>query len=217
MTQRSSRVGFIFRLVLLLAGLSIGFARIGYADDCSLTLNCGECNSGSFTVSCQCHGSSSYACTGCMGTCINGGCRCGHTTTTPVTTSCSKTGCGSTPQCSRLRAPGGHSPILLASSSSSLASLALIPLERVQDSQGDTAGTVSGANAPLETNVSPETGIEITDVKVNATSNKFSGGSFTIKNLTDRDLISYSLSMNLSFDSDPDHPLHMGVTEMDGF
>jgi hypothetical protein len=72
---------------------------------------------------------------------------------------------------------------------------------------------VSSANAPIEVDVPPEAAIEITNVKLNATSNKFDGGSFTIRNVGSKDLIAYSLVMNLYFDASPDRPMELRTVE----
>jgi len=213
MSQNSAYIVTACRLFVLMAGLSITFARLTFADSCSLTLQCGQCNSGSFTASCMCVEASNWQCTGCSGTCTGGGCCCGHTTTPPISSSCSKVGCGFTPACAKLTLPGGSNPLLLASTSPNLAGLTLSALGRVMQGKGAISTLVSGANAPIETDVPPETGIEVTNVKLSATANTFNGASFTIKNLNDNNLISYSLSLNLYFDTNPDRPVQMGVTE----
>ena len=200
------------RLFVMLAGLFMGFARFGMAD-CSLSLPCGQCNSGSFNATCQCHDGSGFQCTGCTGTCLQGGCCCGNSTNPPFSKSCSSASCGGTTSCTKLTLPGGQSPSLIASSSNALAGLALTTIGRVQESNQAIPGTVSSANAPIEVDVPLDAAIEITNVKLSATSNKFDGGSFTIKNVSDKDLIAYSLVMNLYFDTSPDHPMEMRVTE----
>ena len=168
------------RLVFLFA--AVCFAQVGFAD-CTFTLNCGYCNSGSFQSTCQCHDSSTYQCSGCTGDCLDGGCCCGHNTTGSIVTSCSQAGCGHNPTCtSRFRAPGGRnalmvaSPLLMASSSVSLAGSALSALGALRQAGQPSPGTLSSDNTPIEIDVPPEAHIEITNIKLNATSTNFSGG-----------------------------------------
>ena len=72
---------------------------------------------------------------------------------------------------------------------------------------------LSSSNTSIDIDVPPEAKIEITNVKLNATPTNFRLGSFTIRNLSDKNLIAYNLIMNLYFDEIEDHPLEMGITE----
>jgi hypothetical protein len=173
----------------LLTFLFLATCAISRAD-CTLQFNCGLCNSGQFTVHCECHNGSNWECSGCYGTCTQGGCCCGHTTHAPVMSYCSTIGCGFTPHCfGQLK-----SPYLLASTAPSLAGLALAP-----------------ADIPIDVDVPPEAGIEITDTKLNITPTHFSGGAFTIRNTNNKNLIAYSVSMFLYFEGGG-KPLKMATT-----
>lgn len=203
----------ILRLLIMMS-LSIGFVKIGMAD-CTLSLPCGQCNAGSFTATCSCHDSSGFQCDGCTGNCVQGGCCCGHNTAPPFAKSCSSTSCGNTVFCGtgRLILPGGESVSPIASSSPGFPALVLAVLKKVPESAQTIPGTVSGTDIPIEVDVPPDAPIEITDVKLPATSRTFSGGSFKITNLSDKNLIAYSVAMNLYFDTMPSHPIQMRVVE----
>lgn len=201
--------------MLILVGMFAGSARLGWAS-CSLNLNCGLCNSGQFNATCMCTDSSSWTCTGCTGTGCPGspGCCCGHATTPPYSGNCSTASCAGGSQClSKVILPSGRAPSLIASSLPSMIGLALASLGRVQDVDQTVPGKILSADAPIELDVSPDSNIEISNVKLNITPNAVAGATFTIKNVNDKDLIAYSMVLNLYWDTNPGTPIQMRVTE----
>lgn len=182
---------------------------------CTLEKNCGFCNSGSFTIRCQCTDSSSYVCTRCDGTGCPGspGCCCGHTTTVPIVSHCTSVSCAGSAECIATRLPLGRAFPLIASSSPGLARVALPVLVRVQEPDYPASGVIVSANAPIEVNVPPESHLAISDVDVVADSQRVSGATFAIRNDAAANLIAYSAVLNLYWDIDAEHPLQQRVTQ----
>jgi hypothetical protein len=91
--------------------------------------------------------------------------------------------------------------------------LALSSLGRVQDVDKTVVGNILSADAPIEIDASPESNIEVSNVKLKISPNKVEGATFSIKNVNDKDLIAYSIVLNLYWDTDPGRPFQMRVTE----
>ena len=183
--------------------------------DCSLDPSCGVCNSGYFKVHCECHDTPGvFSCNGCQGDgCITSACCCGTRIGNPPTTQCSGASCAGSAHCSKNEHPYGRSTDLLVSTSPEAVLFALNRSGRAQMGGSSIGGRLLRSDFPIETDVDPGSGIELSNIKINTTSDTIKGATFNIKNDTRRSLISYSVILKFYWDLAPDRPLQLSLSE----
>ena len=175
--------------------------------DCSASQNCGFCNSGSFTASCQCHDGSGFVCTKCdpPNPCTATGCCCGVVTQTGKTY-CSSFSCGGTGTCLTQMFP--HMTGLVASTSPT------VPASSAVGQADEVAGPkILNLEPAIEIVNSSGSEVTISDFKLALDSEKISGATYTIRNNSEKPLIAFSTGMDFYWDISPDQPLHASSTE----
>lgn len=185
----------ISQALLVLLACSLATALYG---DCSAPQNCGECNSGNFIASCQCHDvPNSFRCTNCIvpPACTGVGCCCG--VNSQGKTFCSSFSCGTSGECMTqvFRHQG-----LFASTSNLEIAAALFQ-----------SGEITNLDAPIEINTA-NSGIAISDFNLNIDHQKISGATFTIRNESGKPLIAYVIGIDFYWDISP-KPCHASVSE----
>jgi len=175
--------------------------------DCSASQNCGFCNSGSFTASCQCHDGSGWVCDKCdpPNPCTSTGCGCGVVTQTGKTY-CSSFSCGGSGTCLTQVFP--HSTELVASTSPA------VPAAVAVAQQDEVAGPrILNLEPTIEIVNSTGSEVSISDFKLAVDSEKISGATYTIRNNSEKALIAFSTGLDFYWDISPDKPLHARSTE----
>jgi hypothetical protein len=170
-----------------------------YADS-SASLNCGECNSGNFTVMCQCHDAPpDFHCTSCTAppNCSGVGCCCGVNTKAGKTFRSSFTCAGSGECFTQL----SHPDHLFASISALSIAAALF--------QG---GEILNSAAPVQINTA-KSGIRIANFKLQMDQHKLSGATFDISNASGKSLVAYAIGIDFYWDIAPNKPCHATVSE----
>jgi len=191
---------------LVLATLFGALCYPAYAD-CSASQNCALCNSGNFTVQCVCKDSSGYTCVSCTppNPCTGTGCCCGIVQQGNTTkTYCSSFSCGSSASCTTKI----EKPIKGLVASLSPDAIA----EAFQSIAQDAGPKILDLNPDIEIANTPGSGIEISNFKLDISSEKISGATYTIRNVSDKSLIAFSTMVDFYWNAG-DKPCVGGNTE----
>jgi hypothetical protein len=123
-------------------------------------------------------------------------------------TQCTAVTCAGTGTCFSDAFP--HQKALVASLSQSAIGAALAAGE----DSGQDAGIILGAgDAPIEVNMLPKSGIDVSNVKLNVDSKGISGATYKILNNNSKDLIALSIYMDLYWDINPNEPVRGNYSE----
>lgn len=190
------------RRIIISTSLMLVFCCVTTAlyADCSASLNCGECNSGNFTVMCQCHDAPpDFHCTSCTAppSCSGVGCCCGVNTKADKTY-CSSFTCAGSGECFTQLSHPDH---LFASTSALAVAAALF--------QG---GEIRNSAAPIQINTA-RSGIGISNFKLEVDQHKLSRVTFEISNGSGKPLVAYVIGMDFYWDTAPNKPCHTTMSE----
>lgn len=162
--------------------------------DCSASQNCGFCNAGQFTVQCQCKDSQGYVCTNCSppNPCSSGvGCCCALVGTPPnQRTACASFSCYGGGTCTtQVNRPSND---LIASNSQDSVAAALQSI--------DSGPKILDLEPEIEIANDPSWGVEISNVVLNISSEKISGATYTIRNVSGKPLIAFQANIDFYWD-----------------
>lgn len=176
--------------------------------DCSVSINCGACNSGNFTATCMCKDiPGTWECKSCNPppVCTGTGCCCGVYVQTNRSF-CSAVSCsGSTGACSAELLPYKR---LVASTSRQSIAAAMFA-----EKQGTQAPVqILNRDAPVEINTSGS-GLDISNFDLEINDHEISGATFTVNNNSSKLLIAYVIGIDFYWGTSPSLPMHASVSE----
>lgn len=178
--------------------LAFCFSTRIYAD-CSASENCGSCNSGNFTVQCQCHDvPKTFTCTSCTVpvNCSQPVCCCGINTKGQHY--CSSASCAGYTGCTA--GVFSHGPLVASTSNLGVAAALF------------QTGEIINLDAPVDINAA-SSGIDISDFKLNINHQGISGATFTIHNDSGKALVAYVIGIDFYWVNSPNKPCHGSVSE----